>query len=869
MAAVLVLAPATQAIAHTNSIGYESAGPGAITFWYGSWHDDVPFTEGSFQLQGVDVAYDETVSFSLLSNDKPAGLIDGETNFFSNGSSLTGTPSGGTYTWQGVSFTGLSAGTYTFTYIPIASPTAEWEPADSIILSSTVSLSAELIGEPEVGTIDTSKETFTQEDAEAAAGRPLVFDGGTLAPSQSMTFDQSATLNADGGTVDSSNGDLAFTGPIEGDGALTKKGAGTVTLTGANAYRGGTTIQGGTLVGNSQSLQGQIVNNANLVFEQANDGVFTGTISGAGTLNKNGGGVLTLTGAHTYTGGTSIQGGTLAGNTQSLQGPIVNNANLVFNQASNGAFTGTISGTGTLNKNGAGVLTLTGAHSYTGPTFANQGVLVINGQVGSSPVNILSGARLGGTGRIGGLTVQSGGAVTPGNSIGTLQVAGPVTFQAGSVLQIEANAAGQSDVIAATGPATLQGGTVQVLAEAGAYQPVTTYKILTASSVGGQFAGATSNLAFLTPLLSYESAAVVLRLVRNDLSFATAAATANQAAAAGAIDDAFTAANPVYMAFALASAAEQRAGLDQFSGEAHASAAGAAIEAGRLVEGGVAERLRGGAAGRNVWAQAFGGWGETDATGNTAGVDRDTSGFLIGGELPVGETFRFGLAAGQADTDFDLQGRPDSGDIEATHVWAYAGAELGQVRLSAGLGYADLSFDVQRRAAVGSFADALNSSYGGSAVMAFAQAGYRTALAGVAVEPFVGVSRTDLETDGIRETGGAAALAGAAQDHDASFATIGVRGSTALGSDSPLKLNGTLAWREALSGEAPSTAVALQAGGGTFRVAGAPVADGAVVVGAGLDWQVGERLKAEATYSGEFSDEATGQAFRATLTLSF
>jgi outer membrane autotransporter protein len=130
--------------AHTNSVGYENAGPGSVNFWYGNWHHS-NFTEGSMQLVGPG-GFNVTSPFTMVVNTKPAGLIDGVTNFYSDGTQLIGTGGGNTYSWQGVNFTGLSAGNYTFTYIPIAMPTADWDPADSIILSSTVTLSAAVLG---------------------------------------------------------------------------------------------------------------------------------------------------------------------------------------------------------------------------------------------------------------------------------------------------------------------------------------------------------------------------------------------------------------------------------------------------------------------------------------------------------------------------------------------------------------------------------------------------------------------------------------------------------------------------------------------------------------------------------------------------
>jgi outer membrane autotransporter protein len=124
-----------------------------------------------------------------------------------------------------------------------------------------------------------------------------------------------------------------------------------------------------------------------------------------------------------------------------------------------------------------------------------------------------------------------------GPAIGTLSVAGNTSFAASSTYQVEANAAGQSDKIVATGTTTLSGGTVQVLATPGTYAPSTKYTILTSDSgVSGTFANATSNTTLLTPVLSYDANDVFLTLARNGFSFGSLATTPNQAAVAGALD---------------------------------------------------------------------------------------------------------------------------------------------------------------------------------------------------------------------------------------------------------------------------------------------------------------------------------------------
>ena len=173
-ASALLLGVPTAALSHTNSIGYVGAGNGTVTFWYGNWHPGTTFTEGSMTLLGVNgTNYSaNTVNWTLLQNTKPTGLVDGTNYFTSSGSALVpyGSNSQVSYTWQGVTFTGLGAGDYQFTYNPIAQPTANWAPMDNIINTSTVSLTSAIIN----NTCNTCQGTSAPTVTSTAPGSDIV-----------------------------------------------------------------------------------------------------------------------------------------------------------------------------------------------------------------------------------------------------------------------------------------------------------------------------------------------------------------------------------------------------------------------------------------------------------------------------------------------------------------------------------------------------------------------------------------------------------------------------------------------------------------------------------------------------------------------
>ena len=123
------------------------------------------------------------------------------------------------------------------------------------------------------------------------------------------------TFNVSDGTADN---DLLISAAITQTSAPTiaKTGTGKITFTGANTHTSVTTISAGVFqvgaAGATGSISGSsVVNNATIVFNRNDDFTISNVISGSGTIEKLGAGVLTLSGANTYTGATTISAGTL------------------------------------------------------------------------------------------------------------------------------------------------------------------------------------------------------------------------------------------------------------------------------------------------------------------------------------------------------------------------------------------------------------------------------------------------------------------------------------------------------------------------------------------------------------------------------
>lgn len=169
------------------------------------------------------------------------------------------------------------------------------------------------------------------------------------------------------------DGDGAFNGAVSGSGKFVKDGAGLLFMSAGNTYTGGTEVRGGTLWISNNSILGPIINNATVLF--FGGGSYAGAISGAGVFLKEGGDTLTLSGINSYTGGTEVRAGVLRGNTRSIQGNIANHGSVEFDQATLGTYSGAMSGSGNLVKSGTGIVTLTGTNTYTGGTVVLGGRL--------------------------------------------------------------------------------------------------------------------------------------------------------------------------------------------------------------------------------------------------------------------------------------------------------------------------------------------------------------------------------------------------------------------------------------------------------------------------------------------------------------
>jgi subtilase-type serine protease len=514
--------------------------------------------------------------------------------------------------------------------------------------------------------------------------------------------------------------------------------------------------------------------------------------------------------------------------------------------------------------------------------------------------------------------LTNNGTLAPGGNgiIQTTALTGKLASSGTAAFAVDVNAAAQADKLLATGPATLTGGTVRALAQAGAYGTTTTYTILTATGVSGTFAGATSSLPFLVPTLSYDPNDVFLTLTRN-LSFFQAQGGTRNERAVGAALDAFPATNALFVAAGLSGPALLHS-LDLLSGEIHASTASALVDESLYVRSAILGRLRQASyGGENAamaalklggpeaafadgadpysalayakspivakaqprppqansdvvyWSQAFGAWGTINSDGNAAAVKRDLGGFLTGFDARFGN-WRGGLAAGYTNSHNNTDDRGGAG-VETGHIAAYGGWALGALNLRGGGAYAFHSIDASRTVAFPGFFDRDTAHYQGGTGQLFGEAGYSLTVGRVAVEPFAGAAWVHLRADAFNETGGLAALNVAANTFEVGYSTIGARAASMI----PLNDNMILvprvsaAWQHAFNNVTPTAAVAFESNGVSFTVAGVPIARDGLLTEAGLDLHIGLHAVLGVSYVGQYAPNVQDHAAKGKFSWKF
>ncbi len=698
--------------------------------------------------------------------------------------------------------------------------------------------------------LTTGGGTVSVQGTQSFAGLQFVADGYRLnGPGTLDTRAAGSELRVLGGAT------AVIDTVISGAGGVNKTQGGTLVLNGANTYAGGTTVSAGVL---------SVSNDANL--------------GAAGTdVTLNGGALRIASAAYQGTGRNLMLGA--AGGALDLSNDF--------------ALQGAVSGGGAFNKTGAGVLTLASDSSaYTGAATVSAGGLTLteSARLGGS-LHVASGATLAGSGTLGSATLLAGAVHAPGgDGIGTQAFTGDYVNH--GTLRINATPTTHDSVVVAGG-VDITGATLDLRlspVDAPAWStttgPYTLISKQSAGAVAGGFATVNNPLLFLDASVNTaggDGNDVTLTLARNERSLASAAQTPNQRAVAMAIDS-LPQSHEVWRSVMLSSDASQLLqALNQLSGDTHAGVASGLMSAtpfttqaglARLRTNLSAPMLSGGfsaQAGMSdappsaamlprsgaspLWAQVIGDRQRLRGDGNAPGADQSSTGVVVGGDVGVGRGWRVGGAFGYTDARLSPDQRSATAKTQSYTATIYGGKSFatgaGAVNVLAGAAYSWHDIDTQRQIRYGSLDQTLKANYSGNSTQLFAEAGYSLAVAPtVTLEPFVGLSWSQLRMRGFSESGGSAALSGRAQTQDTTSTLAGLRGQWSP-ARSAIVLRGMLGWRHAYGSLQPTQTLAFDQGA-SFSVAGAPIARDAARIELGADLVAVRNMTAGVSYGGEF-----------------
>ncbi|WP_441244887.1 autotransporter outer membrane beta-barrel domain-containing protein [Tardiphaga sp. 768_D3_N2_1] len=809
-------------------------------------------------------------------------------------------------------------------------------------------------------------------------GGGLTFTGGTLRTTAGFSSGRNIALGTGGGILQVDTGTLELSGTISDSGAtpggLTKRGAGTLLLSeSSNDYSGLTSIEAGTLQVGATGLPSMNSRHdiaAGATFD-LNGSLFAaiGSLTGAGTVTTTAGdarlvtamdnttatfagtikdgtagkievwiggfgstGTAIFTGANTYTGGTvicdcaTLQLGN-GGTTGSIVGDVDNGGTLIFNRSNSYTFAGVISdsaGTGKVIQAGGGNTILTGQSTYTGETVVNAGTLSVNGSIApSSLTTVNAGATLGGTGTVGN-TLINGGILAPGNSIGTLTVAGNLVLTTAATYLVEVSGAAADRTIV-TGNATLAG--ALVIRPDARLSATTTYTFLTAAGISGAFDTATviGNFA-RNPRYSLIGGNLQLTLDPGWLSpVLPDAATTNQRNVAAAVDNALNGGNALPAGLnalfnlggndllrALSQASGEtgvglqqtsmramnlflgvmtdpgiagRTGLAPISG-ASAFAGEALAYAPRGSKRSASERDAFGlvtkAAPRapvfdaswNVWAAGFGGSQTTD--GNTAiGSNTTTSrtyGFAVGADYLWAPQTIAGFALAGGGTTFSVA-NGGTGSSDLFQAGAYLRHTTGSAYLTAAAAYGWQDVTTDRSVTAAGF-DRLRGRFHANAFSGRVELGNRFNepylfnepwTNGVGLTPYAAVQITALDLPAYAESlvagTGNFALAYDGKTVTAPRTELGLRADKSFALDGALlTLRGRAAWAHDYQNDRTLQATFQALPGASFVVNGAMAARDAALTSASAEVTWQSGFSLAATFEGEFSDTTRSYA---------
>lgn len=633
-------------------------------------------------------------------------------------------------------------------------------------------------------------------------------------------------------------------------------------------------------------------------------GITVGLFSGGGTINIG-----------APAGQPAVAPGTI--NDYGLGIDFINTGSIVFNHtSSNYTFSPVLSGAGAVVVD-AGTTIFPGANTYSGNTTINGGTLEVDGSIANSTtVTVNTGGTLTGIGTVDsvpGTTINSGGTLAPGNPgnlTGTLTIGGNLTFKTGANYLVTVSGANASSTTVG-GTATLAGTVQAAFASAATAK---SYDILHSAGLGNTTFGSVV-AANYNATLSYTATDVSLNITGAALGN-TSGLNQNQQAIANTISN-FANDPPLPAIFAslftLTGGALQNA-LGQLSGEDATGAERGAFEITTtfmnlmldpFVDGRFGSKGFTGGGGQasgfapeedqflpsdvalayasvlgkapppatfvqrwTTWGTAYGGgnFSNGNAAIGSSNVTTTTFGFAGGADYHFSPDTIFGLALGGGGLNWGLAGGLGSGRSDNFQAGVYGITRFGPAYLAGSLAFGN-QWMTTNRVALG---DQITASFVGQSYGARLEGGYRfAAMPMLGVTPYGAVQAQDFHTPGYSETdltGGGLGLTFASMNATDVRTEIGTRlDSPTAFAGMPLILRGRVAWAHDFVSN-PALNAAFQALPGTsFTVNGARIPNDSALASAGAELFLTARLSLLLKFDGEFAPGSQTYAGTGTL----
>jgi autotransporter-associated beta strand protein len=575
-----------------------------------------------------------------------------------------------------------------------------------------------------------------------------------------------------------------------------------------------------------------------------------------------------------------------------------------------------LTGARPLEKMGAGTLTIDGAATYTGTSTVFAGTMVVNGTIASSSsLTVNANATVRGTGILP-MTTVNGTLWPGSNGPGTITVNDKLTFGSGATYMVDGSSQGVSHInvvkvaAAGTGTAVLDG-TVAVNLQPGGFGPGKTFSILTAAGgVSGIFASISNPRPFLHATLFDDVNDVLLSVAPG--GFAAGGVTANQIGVGNALDRSVAGSSgdfaSVLDALSAMSASQAPAVFDAISGQPYANLGSTYVQTGSAFLTAVGNHLLGlhaGPPGTSVaksqartrapsdycafdcetaaeaprygaWLSAVGGTGSVAGDSDAASFTYNFGGTAGGADYRLNPELVVGLGSGWTSGTQWVSGFAGQAYINTFSGLLYASWTPGALYLDGTAGYANSRTDMTRIVAIPGLAPRFaQGQTSADQFLGQVETGYKFALptrAPTSVAPFVQLQGSTTNQQGFTESGANSLdLVVAAQTTNSLRTTLGADFATYLPiANHSVNFDFRLGWlHEYADAGRPMNASFAGAPGSAFTVFGTTPQRDSASIGFSARTQIVSATELFAHYDGQVGGGTDNHAFTAGLRMTW